>query len=116
MGPDYLHNDLLTKKGLFTERIGYQTRYFIPAENDTAKILDEVIKIAPVKRVSKAERSSERTATKPLMVKPSERIAAKTDIAKEKPSMLEAIERYAEKSRAEFGGAPTMAKAKEATI
>jgi hypothetical protein len=112
MGPDYLYNDLLTKKGLFTERIGFQTRYFIPAEKDTAKILDEVIKIAPVKMVSKAERSSERITAKPPIVNPSERIAAKTDIAKEKPSMLEAIERYAEKSRAEFGGTPTAIKAK----
>ena|GEM_PF-799819 len=100
MGADYLHSDMLNKKGVFTERIGFNTRYFIPAEKDTAKILDEVLKISPVSRV---ERNKERTTT---AVKPNlpERTAAKSDVAKGKPSMLEAIERYAEKSRATFGG------------
>ena len=51
IGANYLHSDSLTKKGLFTERIAYQTRYFIPAEKDTANILDEVIKISHVSRV-----------------------------------------------------------------
>ena len=62
IGADYLHSDLLAKKGVFTERIGYQTRYFIPAETDTAKILEEVIKISPVSRI---EDSKDRIAAKP---------------------------------------------------
>jgi len=62
IGADYLHSDILAKKGVFTERIGYQTRYFIPAETDTAKILDEVIKISPVSRV---EKNKERISAKP---------------------------------------------------
>jgi hypothetical protein len=53
IGANYLHSDLLAKKGVFTERIGYQTRYFIPAEKDAAKILNEVIKISPYSRVEK---------------------------------------------------------------
>ena len=116
IGPSYLHNDLLTKKGLFTERIAYQTRYFIPAKKDTAKILDDITKLYPVIRVAKSNgrnmpRSDERTS-----VRSDGQMAAKTQIAKEKPSMLEAIERYAEKSRAEFGNMPTTAKTKEAAI
>ena len=59
IGANYLHSDVLAKKGLFTERISYQTRYFIPAEKDTANILDEVIKISPVSRV---ESSKERVS------------------------------------------------------
>jgi hypothetical protein len=88
IGADYLHADLLTKKGVFTERIGFQTRYFIPAEKDTARILDDVLKISPVCRVAKNN----------------ERMAAKSTVAKEKPSLLETLDRYAEKSKALFGG------------
>ena len=62
IGADYRHTDLLAKKGVFTERISYQTRYFIPAETDTAKILDEVLKISPVSRV---ENEKERITAKP---------------------------------------------------
>jgi hypothetical protein len=91
IGADFLHSDLLTKKGVFTERIAYQTRYFIPAEKDTIKILDEIIKISPVSRVEKIN----------------ERMAAKSIVAKGKPSLLETLDKYAEKSRAMFGGGKT---------
>ena len=67
MGADYLYSDLLTKKGVFTERIAHQTRYFIPSEKDTAKILDDVIKISPVSRVvSGNERVAAKSAAVPL--------------------------------------------------
>jgi len=84
IGADYLHSDLLAKKGVFTERIAYQTRYFIPTEKDTIRILDEVLKISPVSRV---ESNSERAAAKsnPSVVEPKqpERVSAKG-----KPSIL----------------------------
>ena len=80
VGADFLHSDMLTKKGVFTERIAYQTRYFIPAEKDTIRIMDEVLKIAPFSRVEQS-------------------VAAKG-----KPSLLETLDRYAEKSKALFGG------------
>jgi len=80
IGADYMHSDMLTKKGVFTERIAYQTRYFIPAEKDTVKILDDILKIAPFSRVEQP-------------------VAAKG-----KPSLLETLDRYAEKSRAMFSG------------
>jgi len=115
MGADYLHSDMLTKKGVFTERIGFNTRYFIPTEKDTAKILDEVLKISPVSRV---EKGKERTTAinGRTEIKPSERIAAKSDVAKEKPSMLEAIERYAQKSKSTFSNTPTTTKQKETAL
>jgi len=91
IGADYLHSDMLTKKGVFTERIAYQTRYFIPAETDTIRILDDIFKIAPVNRV---ERSGDR-------------VAAKSHVAKGKPSVLESLDRYAEKSREMFSGGGT---------
>ena len=84
IGADYLHSDLLAKKGVFTERIAYQTRYFIPTEKDTIRILDEVLKISPVSRV---ESNNERAAAKsnPSVVeqKQPERVSAKG-----KPSIL----------------------------
>ena len=49
-GPDYKYNDVLSTKGVFMERIQYQTRYFIPAEKDTEKVLDEVLKLSPFSR------------------------------------------------------------------
>jgi len=87
IGADYLHSDLLAKKGLFTERIAYQTRYFIPAEKDTIKILDDVFQIAPVSRIAKNN----------------ERTAVKSGVAMGRPSLLNAVERNAEKSRLMFG-------------
>jgi hypothetical protein len=110
IGADYKHTDLLTKKGVFTERIGYQTRYFIPAEKDTAKILDEILKISPVswvansKAVSNAVTNNERMAAKTHTALPPNRTASPQAVsAKEKPSLFATLERYAEKSRATFG-------------
>ena len=77
IGADYLHSDLLNKKGVFTERIAYQTRYFIPAEKDTIKTLDEVMKISPYSRIENNN----------------ERIAAKSHVAKGKPSILDQLKR-----------------------
>ena len=99
MGADYLHSDMLTKKGVFTEMMGYKTRYFIPAETDTVKILDDVIKLSPVSRVSRDKKNNERST-------------AKANIAKEKPSLLETLERNAEKSKAMFSGAVTTEQSK----
>ena len=100
IGPDYLRSDLLGKKGVFTERIGYQTRYFIPAEKDTAKIMDEIIKISPVNRIENSD----------------ERMAAKASVAKEKPSILETLRANAEKSRLAFGDRPETDKKSEISI
>lgn len=51
VGPSYEHYDILTKKGVFTERIQYNTRYFVPANTNTEKIVDEILKLSPVLRV-----------------------------------------------------------------
>ena len=51
LGPSYEHNDILREKGVFTERIQYRTRYFVPADANTEKILDDILKISPVMRV-----------------------------------------------------------------
>jgi hypothetical protein len=84
IGADYLHSDLLNKKGVFTERISYQTRYFIPAEKDTIQILDEVLKISPVSRVENSnERFAAKSTTYGVGQKQPERVTAKG-----KPSLL----------------------------
>ena len=91
MGPDYLHSDLLAKKGVFTERISYQTRYFIPAEKDTIRILDDVLKISPVQRI---ESGNERAAAShPSVAGPKlpERVSAKS----ERPSVLAKLKQAA---------------------
>ncbi|MCL2047146.1 MAG: bifunctional class I SAM-dependent methyltransferase/DEAD/DEAH box helicase [Defluviitaleaceae bacterium] len=92
IGASYSHSKLLAKKGVFTERINFQTRYFIPAEKDTTKILDEVIKISPIRRV---ENNTQRTA------------------AKATPSVLETLDKYAEKSKAMFGDTAEKTKKNE---
>ena len=62
IGANYHHSQLLLKKGVFTERINFDTRYFIPSEKDTHEILNEIIKISPVSRI---EDSKEHIAAKP---------------------------------------------------
>lgn len=59
VGPAYEHHDLLKNKGVFTERIQYFTRYFIPADTNTEKTLDEILKISPVSIVESAKYSVE---------------------------------------------------------
>lgn len=51
LGPSYEHHDMLMEKGVFAERIAYRTRYFIPADTNTEKIIDDVLKLSPVMRV-----------------------------------------------------------------
>ena len=51
VGPSYEHYDMLMKKGVFAERIQYNTRYFVPADTNTEKIIDKILKISPVMRV-----------------------------------------------------------------
>ena len=48
VGPSYEHNDLLKEKGVFIERIQYNTRYFIPANTNTEQTIDEILKLSPV--------------------------------------------------------------------
>ena len=57
VGPSYEYYDMLAKKGVFTERIQYNTRYFIPANTNTEKVLDEILKISPLMRVENAKYS-----------------------------------------------------------
>ena len=56
-GVDYEHADLVKKKGVFTERIQYNTRYFVPTDTNTEKIIDEILKISPVFRVENTKYS-----------------------------------------------------------
>lgn len=51
IGPEYFNYDRLKSKGVFSERISYNTRYFIPAGDNAVAVMDEVLKIAPVLRV-----------------------------------------------------------------
>lgn len=51
IGPDYFNFDKLQSKGVFSERISYNTRYFIPAGDKAVAVMDEVLKLSPVMRV-----------------------------------------------------------------
>jgi hypothetical protein len=44
----YQHTDQLRNEGVFVERIGYTTRYFIPTGDDAAEVLEKVIRYRPV--------------------------------------------------------------------
>ncbi|MGN0179884.1 MAG: strawberry notch C-terminal domain-containing protein, partial [Monoglobaceae bacterium] len=57
VGPSYEHYEMLMKKGVFAERIQYNTRYFVPADTNTEKIIDKILKISPVMRVENAKYS-----------------------------------------------------------
>jgi hypothetical protein len=48
VGPDYSHDPELRNAGVFTERIGYQTRYFVPAGEGAAKTLESILQRRPV--------------------------------------------------------------------
>ena len=58
LGPSYEHHDMLMGKGVFAERIQYRTRYFVPANNNTERIIDDIIKLSPVMRVENSEKYS----------------------------------------------------------
>ena len=58
-GPSYEHLDMLKEKGVFAERIAYRTRYFVPANNNTEQIIDDILKISPVMRVETEKYSVE---------------------------------------------------------
>ena len=59
LGPSYEHHDILMNKGVFAERIQYRTRYFVPSNTNTEKIMDEILKISPVIRVETEKYSIE---------------------------------------------------------
>ena len=58
-GPDYFSRDVLLKIGIFTEKIGRQLRFFIPAEKNTIEIMTELLKISPVVWVTSDERKNQ---------------------------------------------------------
>ena len=62
-GVDYEHADLVKKKGVFTERIQFSTRYFVPTDTNTEKIIDDILKISPVFRVENTKYSIESKVT-----------------------------------------------------
>jgi len=47
-GPDYSHMRELTRAGVFTEVIDYDTRFFIPTGEDAAKIFKQITESRPV--------------------------------------------------------------------
>lgn len=48
VGPDYSHDRELERQGVFKRRVQYNTRYFLPAGNDAAKVLAAVTKDRPI--------------------------------------------------------------------
>ena len=85
---------------MFTERIAYQTRYFIPVEKDIVRILNEIIKMSPVLRIEHKD----------------ERSAGENSVPKGKPSILETLKQNAEKSRLAFDSGVEMDKRSEISI
>jgi hypothetical protein len=53
VGPDYRHNEELSRHGIFSERINYQTRFFIPTEpGAAARAIEAITKNRPVTSLS----------------------------------------------------------------
>lgn len=50
VGPSYNNLDQLKKLGVFTERIGYTTRFFVPSETNTESIISGIMGISPYVR------------------------------------------------------------------
>lgn len=51
VGPAYENMNILKDKGVFSERINFATRFFIPTNSDTSKILDAVLNISAIERI-----------------------------------------------------------------
>lgn len=47
-GPSFMHDEELKRAGVFKERIGYQTRYFIPTGDQAAAAIERITKSRPV--------------------------------------------------------------------
>lgn len=58
-GATYEHYELLKDKGVFSERIQFRTRFFVPPNTNTEKIIDDILKISPVYRVESKKYSVE---------------------------------------------------------
>jgi hypothetical protein len=48
VGPDYRFGDELARSGVFSERINYATRYFIPTGADAARAIEGITKTRPI--------------------------------------------------------------------
>ncbi len=57
-GPNYTHDAELTHAGIFTERIGYTTRYFIPTGEGAARALESVLERRPIVDIERSTTSS----------------------------------------------------------
>ncbi len=55
LGASYEYMDMLKKKGAFTERIAYATRFFVPANTNTENVLNEILKISPAVQIENSE-------------------------------------------------------------
>jgi predicted RNA methylase len=67
IGPDYRHGEELRGDGVFTERINYATRYFIPAGEDGARVLANVTKSRPIAEVRDMAGESMLTGGRPAV-------------------------------------------------
>lgn len=47
-GPNYTHDNELSRDGVYKARIGYETRYFIPTGDTAAQVMANVIKTRPI--------------------------------------------------------------------
>lgn len=62
MGPDYVHLNELQRAGAFTERIQWNTRFFIPTDASGPGVIEKIIKHRPI--VSAVPRASSQGAAK----------------------------------------------------
>ncbi len=48
IGPEYQHMDQIKRYGVFLERVGWQTRYFIPTTNEGINVIKKIVETRPV--------------------------------------------------------------------
>lgn len=65
IGPNFVHDAELTGDGVFKERVGMKTRYFIPAGEDAAKVLDAITKNRQIIKVENSRESGSDAFTAP---------------------------------------------------
>ena len=65
VGPDYRSEPELAKHGVFTERIGYQTRFFIPVGETAPEALRAITANRPIVRVGSEEATIEEPSQGP---------------------------------------------------
>lgn len=85
IGPSFADTDSLKNKGVFTERISYTTRYFVPYDNGTETVIRKITDTYPI-QYTEASESYSRTSARSEQAGGAERWQTTKDTRTDAPS------------------------------